>query len=216
MAVEWTGLSPELLVPLDRNLAEGLRSQLERGLRDAIRTGRLRAGERLPSTRELASALGVSRGLVVDCFDQLQAEGYLVARAGSATRVASTAQAPPLAGSRIPSDPGPRPSGGSLSTSCRQCRIWPASPRRLGVGGPRDLPGRADRFVRLRRPVRQRGLLRTVLASYLGRVRGAAADPGRIVICSGFAQGLNLALSALAARGVQRVGFEDPGYDETS
>ncbi len=58
--------------------------------------------------------------------------------------------------------------------------------------------------------------LRTVLASYLGRVRGAAADPGRIVVCSGFAQGLNLALSALAARGVQRVGFEDPGYDETS
>ena len=54
VAIEWTGFSPELLVPLDRNLAEPLRSQLESGLRDAIRSGRLRAGERLPSTRELA------------------------------------------------------------------------------------------------------------------------------------------------------------------
>jgi GntR family transcriptional regulator / MocR family aminotransferase len=58
-------------------------------------------------------------------------------------------------------------------------------------------------------------VLRTVLAGYLGRVRGAAADPDRIVICTGFSQGLNLALTALAARGVERVAFEDPGYDET-
>ena len=154
MAVEWTGLSPELLVPLDRNLSEGLRSQLERGLRDAIRTGRLRAGERLPSTRELANALGVSRGLVVDCFDQLQAEGYLVARAGSATRVASTAQAPPAS-----SDP--THAGARAAARCRlpagRARSGQLPPRRLGVGGPRDLPGGADRIVRLRRPVRQRG-----------------------------------------------------------
>ncbi len=54
-----------------------------------------------------------------------------------------------------------------------------------------------------------------MLASYLNRVRGAAADPGRIVVCTGFSQGLVLALKALAERGVTRVGFEDPGYDET-
>ena len=58
--------------------------------------------------------------------------------------------------------------------------------------------------------------LRDVLASYLGRVRGADADPSRLLVATGFSQGLNLALAALAARGVQRVGFEDPGYDETS
>jgi uncharacterized pyridoxal phosphate-containing UPF0001 family protein len=57
--------------------------------------------------------------------------------------------------------------------------------------------------------------LREVLAGYLNRVRGAAADPGRIVTCTGFSQGLVLALQALAERGVTRVGFEDPGYDET-
>jgi GntR family transcriptional regulator/MocR family aminotransferase len=53
------------------------------------------------------------------------------------------------------------------------------------------------------------------LASYLSRVRGAAADPERVVVCTGFAQGLNLALASLAALGVDRVAFEDPGYDET-
>jgi GntR family transcriptional regulator / MocR family aminotransferase len=60
--------------------------------------------------------------------------------------------------------------------------------------------------------------LRNVLASYLRRVRGAAADPERTVICTGFAQGLGLALAALAATGVRRVAFETPGYggDDTT
>ncbi len=53
--------------------------------------------------------------------------------------------------------------------------------------------------------------LRTVLASYLRRVRAAAADPDNLVICSGFAQGLNLILRALAREGVRQVAIEDPG-----
>ena len=88
MAIEWSGLSPELLVRLDRSAGVPLRAQLEAALRDAIRAGRLRAGERLPSSRELAHALGVSRGMVQDCYGQLLAEGYLTSRTGSATRVA--------------------------------------------------------------------------------------------------------------------------------
>ena len=60
MAIEWAGLGPALLLPLDRSRPEPLRVQLETGLRDAIRTGRLRAGERLPSSRELARELGIS------------------------------------------------------------------------------------------------------------------------------------------------------------
>jgi GntR family transcriptional regulator / MocR family aminotransferase len=54
--------------------------------------------------------------------------------------------------------------------------------------------------------------LRRVLAAYLGRVRGAVADPEHLVICTGFAQGLNLVLRTLVAGGVRRVAFEDPGY----
>src|ERR1700684_2540263 len=88
MAIEWSGLSPELLVRLDRSAAEPLRTQLEARLREAIRGGRLRAGERLPSSRELAHDLGVSRGMVQDCYSQLLAAGYLTSRTGSATRVA--------------------------------------------------------------------------------------------------------------------------------
>src|ERR1700722_7179455 len=88
MAIEWSGLSPELLVRLDRSASQPLRAQLEASLREAIRGGRLRAGERLPSSRELARELGISRGMVQDCYGQLLAEGYLTSRTGSATRVA--------------------------------------------------------------------------------------------------------------------------------
>src|SRR5580658_3805748 len=88
MAIEWSGLSPGLLVRLDRAASQPLRAQLEASLRQAIRGGRLRAGERLPSSRELARALGVSRGMVQECYGQLLAEGYLTSRTGSATRVA--------------------------------------------------------------------------------------------------------------------------------
>jgi GntR family transcriptional regulator/MocR family aminotransferase len=58
-------------------------------------------------------------------------------------------------------------------------------------------------------------VLREVLAAYLRRVRSAAADPERLVICTGFAQGLGLALRALARAGVRKVAFEDPGYADT-
>ena len=90
MAIEWSGLSPELLVRLDRSAGRPLRAQLEGSLREAVRDGRLRAGERLPSSRELARALGISRGMVQECYGQLLAEGYLTSRTGSATRVAAT------------------------------------------------------------------------------------------------------------------------------
>ena len=60
--------------------------------------------------------------------------------------------------------------------------------------------------------------LREVLAAYLRRVRAAAAAPEDLVVCTGFAQGLNLVLQVLGQLGVGRVAFEDPGYgdDETS
>src|ERR1700683_4070029 len=105
MAIEWSGLSPGLLVRLDRSASQPLRSQLEASLREAIRGGRLRAGERLPSSRELARELGVSRGLVQECYGQLLAEGYLSAAVGSATRVAEGTS--PVADRTGPDDTGP-------------------------------------------------------------------------------------------------------------
>ena len=219
MAIQWTGLSPDVLIPLNRSSGEALRSQLERGLRDAIRSGRLRADEKLPSTRELARGLGISRGMVVDCFDQLQAEGYLVARGGSATRVSPSARRPPRVTSPPPKAPIPFPAAQPMPRLIAD--FLPAVPdlasfprtdwARATAEVCRDAPTAAFDYGDPRGSQR----LREVLASYLSRVRGAAADSERVVVCTGFAQGLNLALASLAALGVDRVAFEDPGYDET-
>ena len=76
------------LVQLDRQAAVPVRLQLERELRRAVQSGRLPAGSRLPSTRLLASDLGLSRGVVVEVYEQLLAEGYFTARHGWSTRVA--------------------------------------------------------------------------------------------------------------------------------
>src|SRR5882762_230319 len=89
MTISGTTLGPELLVELDRAAPEPLHRQLANGLRDAIRTGRLAPATRLPSTRVLATDLGVSRRLVVDAYSQLTAEGFLLSRHGSGTRVAT-------------------------------------------------------------------------------------------------------------------------------
>ena len=78
---------PEILLHLDRSHPETLAGQLRSGLRDAVRSGRLPAGTRLPASRVLAQDLGVSRGVVVDAYAQLVAEGFLVTRPGSATVV---------------------------------------------------------------------------------------------------------------------------------
>jgi GntR family transcriptional regulator/MocR family aminotransferase len=204
MAVEWSGLGPELLVRLDRKLAEPLGAQLQRELRAAIRAGRLAPGERLPSSRALAQELGVSRGLVSECYVQLRAEGYLSARSGSATRVASGAHGPTE--DEAPAEPSPRlavdfrPGTPDLTAFPRRDWMWAL--REAFRDAPADAFGYGDR--------RGSPELRRVIAAYLGRVRGAHADPDRIVICNGYTQGLNLVLRVLARSGHGRFGFEDP------
>jgi GntR family transcriptional regulator/MocR family aminotransferase len=209
MPLEWSGLSPELLLTVDRDSTEGLRAQLERQIRDAVRTGRLQPGERLPSSRVLAARLGLSRGLVQDCYAQLQAEGYLVTRVGAATSVAAGA-CPPPAPARPPAPPRPAPPRlladfrtGVPDLGSFPLADWTRATREAGramaaadfdYGDPRGVPA-----------------LREVLAGYLRRVRAAAADPERLVVCSGYAQALTLSLRALAATGVRTLAYEDPG-----
>jgi GntR family transcriptional regulator/MocR family aminotransferase len=212
VAIQWSGLGPELLLRLDRDSDQPLRSQLETGLRDAIRDGRLPAGERLPSSRELARELGVSRGLVQECYGQLLSEGYLDSQVGSATRVA--ARAYPEFGSALARAPRPA-----------------ASPRliadfRSGVPDLASFP-RSDWVWAMREACREvataeldygdprgSGALREVVAGYLRRVRAAAADQENLIVCTGFAQGLNLVLRVVSQLGVGRVAFEDPGYGD--
>jgi GntR family transcriptional regulator/MocR family aminotransferase len=205
MPIEWTGSGPELLLQIDRNQPEPLRDQLERALREAIRAGRLATGERLPSTRSLARHLGIARGLVTDCYAQLQAEGYLLTRAGSATRVAATMHpspaAPPPPTAVEPARIDFRPGVPDLSSFPRE--HWSRALRRACRDAPNDLLGYPDPYGD--------PTLREVLAAYLRRVRGAGADPGHTVICAGYAQGLQLVLRALVGEGVRVVAFEDPG-----
>jgi GntR family transcriptional regulator/MocR family aminotransferase len=83
----------ELLIELDRSGHAPLRRQLETSLRTAIEAGYLPDGTRLPSSRSLAAQLGVSRGVVVDAYEQLIAQGFLVSRARTAP-VVSAGEAP--------------------------------------------------------------------------------------------------------------------------
>jgi GntR family transcriptional regulator/MocR family aminotransferase len=220
MAIQWSGLGPELLLRLDRDTDQPLRSQLETGVRDAIRDGRLQPGERLPSSRELARELGVSRGLVQECYGQLLSEGYLDSHAGSATRVAARAYPAATRGGL-----------GGASRASKPPKAAPSAPRliadfRSGVPDLASFP-RGDWVWAMREACREvatadldygdpRGsaVLREVLAGYLRRVRAAAAGPEDLVVCTGFAQGLNLVLQVLSQLGVGRVAFEEPGYGD--
>lgn len=83
------GIEIPSLGSLDRKIGN-VGQQLVQRLREAIQKGELKAGERLPSTRALASSLGLSRGTVTQAFDQLKAEGYLDGRIGAGTTVAQS------------------------------------------------------------------------------------------------------------------------------
>jgi GntR family transcriptional regulator/MocR family aminotransferase len=211
MSIQWSGLGPELLLRLDRQRSEPLGSQLERELREAIRSRRLAPGERLPSSRELARDLGVSRGLVQECYAQLLAEGYLSARIGSGTRVAAAPTAPVApqpTTHTAPAAPPPRLDVdfrlGLPDLTSFPRRDWMWAMREVSRTAPAGALGYGD--------PRGSQRLREVLAGYVRRVRGAVADPERIVVCAGFAQGFNLVLRVLARDGVRVVAFEDPGY----
>src|SRR5215471_16375947 len=207
MAIQWSGLGPELLLRLDRGSGQPLRSQLEAGLREAIRDGRLQGGERLPSSRELARELGISRGLVQEVYSQLLSEGYLTSQIGSATRVAAGAYP-------AEAEPPPRPPPASRLIADFRSGVpdLASFPRSDWVWATREACASAANADLDYGDPRGNTVLREVLAGYMRRVRAADADASRLIVCTGFAQGLLLVLQTLARSGLQRVAFEDPGY----
>jgi GntR family transcriptional regulator / MocR family aminotransferase len=180
-----------------------IRAGLEEALRDSVRAERLKPGTRLPSSRALASDLGIARNTVAEAYGQLVAEGWLTARRGSGTRVAGAVRLPGRHVSATPvATTAPRydlrPGSPDLSAFPRAA--WLAATRRaldrapytaLGYSDPRGLPE-----------------LREALAEYLARARGVTADPEHIVICSGFAQGLWLICHVLHGRGRRTLATE--------
>jgi len=227
-----------LLVRLD---GDGpLHRQTYRALRDAILGGRLRAGERLASSRELADELGVSRNTVLQAYDRLIAEGYASARPASGTYVAEALPAPPRAGSARRADAGtaslreapPRLSafGRRLHDGIPAKRASWSLPRevlpydfRYGEPAYADLPlatwsrllGRRARRLSVRRlayqPPGGAAELREQLAGYLARSRGVACTPEQILVVRGSQQAIDLATRLLVDAG-ERVILEEPHY----
>ncbi|MEV5568719.1 PLP-dependent aminotransferase family protein [Spirillospora sp. NPDC052269] len=195
-------VGPELLLEIPKR--GGRRRAVEESLRAAVREGRLAAGVRLPSSRDLAAQLGLSRGTVAGAYEQLVAEGWLTAQSGSGTRVAAGAAAPasPVRGRaaapavRHDLVPG-RPDARAFPRDA-----WSAAMRHVLREAPADAFGFGDTRGRIE--------LRTTLAAYLGRVRGVRVDPAHLVICSGYTQALDLLADAFAGLGVRTIGMETP------
>ncbi|MFG2330422.1 PLP-dependent aminotransferase family protein [Streptomyces sp. NPDC048604] len=212
MANEWATFGADL--HLDLGGAAGLRTGLMDALREAVRSGRLTPGTRLPSSRQLAADLGVARNTVADAYADLVAEGWLTARQGSGTRVAQRAEprrGPAAAAAsgapRRRAQGGPRhdlkPGTPDLASFPRA--EWLKAARRALTAAPNEAFGYGDPRGRIE--------LRTALAGYLARARGVYASPERIVICSGFAHGLMLMGRVLRAHRVREVAVESYGLD---
>ena len=193
-----------------------VRAGLEAALREAVQAGRLAAGTPLPSSRALAADLGIARNTVAEAYGQLVAEGWLTSRQGSGTRVADAAPAVAAAArTSRPSPPSPpEPSrfrfdlrAGSPDLSAFPRSAWLAAARRALNAAPARALGYGD--------PRGRPELRTVLAGYLARARGVRTTPDRIVVCTGFTQGLALLCEVLRERGAATVAVEEYGQPGT-
>jgi GntR family transcriptional regulator / MocR family aminotransferase len=198
----------DLFVALDRADARPLRSQLEEQLREGVRSGRLHAGTALPSTRALAAELGVARGVVVEAYGQLVAEGFLVARRGSATRVARVAPAAPRAAPLATRIPPARFDlrAESADRGAFPRRAWLAAARRAMAQAPDADLGYGTWAGAPR--------LQAALAAYVGRARGVVAEPEQVVVTAGITQAVALLGAVLRRRRAPKVIVEDPGFDQ--
>lgn len=213
------------IAPLDRQ-AGSLSRQLSQALRAAVRQGKLQAGDALPSTRVLATALRLSRGTVSVAYDQLIAEGVLTAQPGSGTRVAAIAAGTP---------PSPPSSGGphgepTLSERAQAFArfaggLKPLLPAPFTVSLPVGDTAPGDIWRRLGNRVRARGPgapdgygdpqgalpLRRAICEYVRQSRSVICTPEQIVVTCGTQQGLYLAAQILLDAG-DRAWVEDPAY----
>jgi GntR family transcriptional regulator/MocR family aminotransferase len=223
----------DLLLDIDRDSPTPLYRQLYDGIQGGILSGRLNPGARLPSTRELASDLEVSRNTVMEAFAQLVAEGYLESTTGSGTRVSSvlpdhllTARAE--AERAVHPPPEPR-----LSLSGQLIAGVPPVPGRSwrrpvafypGIPAYELFPATVWRQLLVRHwsDGRNRELLdyghpggyaplREAIADYLRISRRVSCDANQVIVVGGSQQGLDLAARVLLDPG-ESVWVEDPGY----
>ena len=228
--------SPEgipVLIELDPKATDSLSRQIYRALRDGILAGRLAPGLRLPSTRALATDLGVSRNTVVTAFDQLLAEGYVDSRVGRGTRVSQTMPDHLL---HTRSRPRSRavPSTTASAASRRGELLVEHGRRKSSVeeGTIAFAPGVPaldlfpwqtwGRLVASRGRAMGAGVagygdslgyrpLREAVARYVAVARGVTCAADHVVIVGGSQQGLDL-VARVATEAGDSAWIEDPGY----
>jgi GntR family transcriptional regulator/MocR family aminotransferase len=202
--------------------------ELHRQLRGAIVGGRLRPGLRLPASRELASALNVSRNTVVNAYDLLLAEGYVSAKGRAGTIVADFLSVPTSrerttsASARDSRLSAPwRGSAALIPTATRRgCRFdfavgipdWESFPFALW----HRLEGRAVRGAARSHPdygePQGRLGLREAIAGHISFARAIACAPDEIVVTAGAQQAFDLIARILVTPGKTTVAIEEPGY----
>ncbi|HKD82630.1 MAG TPA: PLP-dependent aminotransferase family protein [Candidatus Angelobacter sp.] len=216
------------LIAVDRKAAKPLYQQIYEAYRSRIVSGELRAGELVPSTRELARELRISRLPVVNAYSQLLAEGHFESRVGSGTFIATTL--PRYSRSHLwrRGRPGgaPRPVSArahALPKFQRPNWVEQLGPFQVGQPDLRTFP--VDIWSRLSsryaRELKVRALqyghpmglaeLRESVATYLRTSRGVHCEPEQIMIVSGSQQALDVSTRVLLDPGA-RVWVENPGY----
>ena len=207
IGLERTEIGPELLLVLDRSSGRPLHEQLETTLREYVRSGRLAPQAKVPSSRALATRLGISRGVVLEAYSQLIAEGYLVSSQGAPTRVGSmpSVERPPVPASSLEQSYGHRFDPGLPDLAAFPRDRWSRSLRAAMREAPFAALGYGD--------LRGTPELRNELMAYLGRVRGAAPEPEHTIVCAGAVQGFAALCRTLRARGLERIALEQPGWN---
>lgn len=209
-----------LLAPLETHGAQTLQQQLFQRIKQAILTGKLAAGTRLPATRQLALDLGVSRNTVMAVWSQLQAEGFIISdRQGSriGNMALQAADKEPYASSEITLSPRIAELRSSHRTFSQEMALRPGVPslahfplaqwrralNRVMLHQPQQLLGYGDPLGEL--------TLREALAQHLALARGVRCTPEQIVITEGAQQALTLCVALLSSPG--DIGWiEEPGY----
>ncbi len=219
------------VIAVDRGSSQPLHSQVYRSLRNAIATGVLRPGQRVPSSRSLSSELDVSRITILEAYAQLLAEGYFKSRKGAGTFVSSSlpeylAQRGNAGAGRSPRVSGPR----HIARRALQFPAQSAPPWRAGLGAfavhqpafeefpysiwsrlvthhSRDPNARAIHCID---PLGSRRF-REAICEYLRTARAVVCEPEQVMIVSGSQQALQIAATVLLDP-ADAVWMEEPGY----
>ncbi|MHA3684432.1 MocR-like pyridoxine biosynthesis transcription factor PdxR [Leucobacter sp. HY1908] len=204
------GMAGEFPIVLERGGSVTLPAQVAAALRDAIDRDTLRPGEPLPSTRDLAARVGVARGVIVAAYEQLVAEGYLLAGHGRGTVVH-----PRLDRARTASQ-GPDPDQARPEAAQVAGPLAPGTPLADAVDRPawRSAWRHAATLAQLAAPELGDPRLREEIADHLRQMRGTRRGAADVIVTAGARDGLSLLLTALGTtRGrALVVGVEDPGY----